>query len=93
MKYVARVTKVLRTGIHKIGDIQDGELRPVADLPLPDRLEIELEGGPGDPCMIYRYTDDGEFCGDTWHEKLEDALAQAEFEYGLSQRDFRIVDE
>ena len=38
--------------------------------------------------MLYRYTDTGEFCGDTWHESLGDAFAQAEYEYGLSERDF-----
>jgi len=94
MKYVARVTEVLRTGIHKIGDIQDGEVRPVVDLPLPDRVEIEIKADRTmQPCMMYRYTDAGEFCGDTWHETLEDAFEQAEFEYGLFQRDFQVVDE
>lgn len=74
--------------------IRDGQPVPVADLPLPDRVEIELDEGPDRPCMMYRFTDTGEFCGDTWHENLGKALAQSEYEYGLSERDFaRAADE
>jgi hypothetical protein len=29
-----------------------------------------------------RYTEAGEFAGDTWHENKEDAVHQAEFEFG-----------
>jgi hypothetical protein len=43
MKYVAQVTQVLRPGIHKIGTIRDGTPEAVADLPLPTRVEIELD--------------------------------------------------
>lgn len=92
MKYVARVTQVLRTGIHKIGALVDGTIKPVAEMPLPDRVEIEFDGEPSQPCMMYRYTQAGEFCGDTWHETLQAAFEQSEYEYGLSERDFRHVD-
>ena len=91
MKYVAKVTRVLRA-IQSVGGLSDGMIVPVASLPHPDRVEIELEAGPGDPCMMYRYTSSGEFCGDTWHETLERAIAQAGYEYGLSDQDFRAVD-
>jgi hypothetical protein len=66
---------------------------PVADLPLPTRVEIELEGGPNEPCMMFRYNDAGEDCGDTWHENLTQALDQAKFEYGLGEADFDPVGE
>jgi hypothetical protein len=92
-KYAARVTEVLRRRIHTVGEIHDGVVRPVADLPLPDRIEIALDGEPDDACMMYRYTDAGEFCGDTWHESLASAIAQAAFEYGLTEQDFSRVDE
>ncbi len=42
--------------------------------------------------MMFRYTSSGEFCGDTWHETLEDAIAQAGYEYGLSEQDFRAME-
>ena len=69
-----------------------GCLKPVAEMPLPDRVEIELDGEPGQPCIMYRYTQAGEFCGDTWHETFQAAFEQAEYEYGLSERDFRPAD-
>jgi hypothetical protein len=93
MKYVAQVTQVLRPGIHKIGTIRDGTPEAVADLPLPTRVEIELDGGPEQPCMMYRYTDGDDFCGDTWHQNLTDAFAAAKEEYGLSQKDFTVVED
>ncbi len=93
MKYVARVIRVLHPGIHKIGTIRDDRPESVADMPLPNRVEIELDGGPDQGCMMYRYTDAGEFCGDTWHENLNEAIAQAEFEYGLGKQDFVLLSE
>lgn len=91
MKYVAKVKQVLRSDIHKIGAIENNEVKLVADLPLPDRVEIELDGSETEPCVMYRHTGSGEFCGDTWHETFEHALNQAEFEYGLKRDDFEPV--
>lgn len=92
MKYIAQVTTVLSDGIHTIGAIDDGTIRPIADLPLPSRIEIVLEGGPSQPCMMFRYTNIGDFCGDTWHANLEDAYFQAAYEYGLCEQDFRLAE-
>ena len=86
MKYVARVRTVLRN-INKVGGLVEGEIRAVADMPLPDRVEIIPEPADGS-FMLFRYTKDGEDCGDTWHETLQDAFDQAAFEYGLAQSDF-----
>lgn len=92
MKYIAEVTKVLHPRIHKIGTIENGQVKPtITRLPLPDRVEIELEGTSDEPCMMYRYTNSGEFCGDTWHENLQNAFLQAAYEYGLSESDFKLV--
>ena len=87
MKFVARVQRVLKSGIHTIGTIKDGKVVPVKDFPLPHRVIIETDEA-GDACMMYRYTKAGEFCGDTWHEDLESAYSQAAYEYGLSKGDF-----
>ena len=76
-----------KPGIHKIGEIRDDKIVPTEDLPLPVRVEIEVED-PKKPCMMFRYTKAGEFCGDTWHEDLENAFSQAEYEYGLLEKDF-----
>ena len=91
MKYVARVTTLLRPGIHSHGDVVDGELRPGAALPEPDRVEIETDVSDGS-CMMNRYTKSGEFCGDTWHPNVKEAFEQAGFEYGLVEGDFLRVE-
>jgi hypothetical protein len=59
-------------------DLTEGEdqRRP---LPHPDVLVIEAEP---EGVFLFRYTAAGEFGGDTWHESIADAKAQAEFEYG-----------
>ena len=90
MTYIARVRKVLRQNIHTVGAIVDGEIKTVSSMPLPDRIEIELDGSENQPCMMYRYTNNGQFCGDTWHETLAAAFQQAEFEYGLTRNDFKL---
>lgn len=37
-----------------------------------------------DGIFLLRYTEDGSFAGDTWHQAIEDAEAQAFDEYGSS---------
>jgi hypothetical protein len=39
---------------------------------------FDYEDGP----MLFRYTAAGDFAGDTWHESLDKAKGQAQFEYG-----------
>ena len=90
MKYVARPKEFRRPGMHTIGRIGGGELIRGDAMPLPDLVEIEPEPGK-ECCMMYRYTDAGLFCGDTWHEDLDAAFAQAEREYGLTVSDFHQV--
>ena len=87
MKLVAKVQRVLRPGIHGIGTIEDGKVVRKEDFPNPDRVVIEVDGS-GTACMMYRYTRTGDLCGDTWHEDLESAYGQAEYEYGLRGEDF-----
>ncbi len=41
--------------------------------------------------MLYRYTAQGEFAGDTWHQTLEDAKAQAAAEYGEALSDWQDI--
>jgi hypothetical protein len=87
MKYVARVNKVLHTGIHKLGfKTEQGEMI-TQNMPLPDYVEIEVSERDA---MLYRYQNDGTFCGDTWHEDLQSAKNQAEYEYGISEEEWTI---
>ena len=93
MRYVARVSKVLHPEIHSIGTIEDGRVVRVAGMPLPTRVEIHLDGSPDEPCMMFRYDDDNAFCGDTWHQNLSEAFADAEYEYGITEDDFSPMDD
>jgi hypothetical protein len=89
MKCIARVRNVLQTGIHKIAKIENGGFASLDPMSLPERVEIEASDGG--ECMMYRYTRSGELCGDTWHEDIESAFGQAEFEYGLKREDFLVL--
>ena len=48
-------------------------------MPFPEVVLIE---GYEEGCMLYRYRGDRTFCGDTWHQSLEDAQEQCSYEYG-----------
>jgi len=59
-------------------------------LPWPRILVLEVET---DGYSLYRYTEAGDFGGDTWHMSLEDAKHQAEFEFGERLGPWREVPE
>ena len=86
-KLSARVTEVQRPGIQQVGGVREGQVVALGSLPEPDYVVIEFDE-PESDCFLFRYTDDGSFCGDTWHETLERAFRQAEYEFGLGRDDF-----
>jgi len=55
----------------------DHEYFPVADV-----LVLEAANADGEGVMLYRYTTEGIFCGDTWHASVQEAMDQARYEYG-----------
>lgn len=87
LRLVARVSEV-RNHIHRSGTVEHGEFQNTGDLPRPDRVEIRVEGERTEPCMMYRWSKAGDYCGDTWHQTLDDAFQQANYEYGLTESDF-----
>jgi hypothetical protein len=58
----------------ELADGQDNRVR----LPRPQVLVIEEKP---DGIFLFRYTADGRFGGDTWHQDLAEAREQAEYEY------------
>jgi hypothetical protein len=70
-------------------------IEPVSDhpteIPLPRAdvliIEEEAEGG----VLLLRYTCRGAFGGDTWHASVEDAKAQAQFEFDGDLSAWRMV--
>jgi hypothetical protein len=83
VKIIARVNKVVVSGIQQWCIFDASGKAHFKDMPDPEFVEIEPDGGDGDPCMMYRYRDDGTFCGDTWHKNIAAAKHQAEYEYGI----------
>ncbi len=53
-----------------------------AGQPMPPAEIVLLEVLDDGSAFLYRFTRNGTFAGDTWHECREDAEAQVEFEYG-----------
>jgi hypothetical protein len=51
-------------------------------VPLPDARFLAISQAPGG-VFLYRYDSDGAYAGDTWHESLERAKGQAEYEFEL----------
>jgi len=55
-------------------------------LPAAHMLRIEeAEGG----FLLVRLASDGQFAGDTWHESVQAAQRQAEFEFGITAQDWQ----
>ena len=48
-------------------------------MPIAEALLIEIET---DGVFLFRLSADGHFAGDTWHQSIEGAKEQAEFEFG-----------
>lgn len=92
MKYSATPRLLKLKNIHLALDVDHGELIDAVPMPMPDRIEIEVESVTG-YCALYRYTATGQFYGDTWHENLDAAFQQASFEYGLSPQDFLVAEQ
>jgi hypothetical protein len=91
MQYVARVTQFLRPGIHKLGGIRGDSPEVVGDMQLPDRVEFKLDGEPDEPCMIYRYTDSGDFLRRHMASEPRRCICCSRREYGLSAEEFTLV--
>jgi hypothetical protein len=61
-----------------------------SNLPFATSLVIE----PGENgVLLLRYNAAGEFCGDTWHLTVEEAKAQAKFEFEVESTVWQTQDE
>lgn len=80
----ARVIRVLDNTEHKVLDTgsMPGQARLVG---APYSLEIqESEGG----VFLLYLSQTGDCIADTWHQTIGDAMAQAEFEFGIDENDW-----
>jgi hypothetical protein len=79
---VAKLPDGLST--QKIHTWNDEAMKPARHLVLAEYCD-----GP----MIYRYSDNWELAGDTWHENTANALIYIEAEFGVSNLEWRTVSE
>jgi hypothetical protein len=97
-RFVALVTSEAppideRRAHHFVGSPPDesGQLVVHEEFPWPKVLLIR----PGQDAgfMLYRYAQNGQFAGDTWHLTLDEAREQADFEFGEGLSPWRTVPE
>jgi hypothetical protein len=58
----------------------------VAELPVPTWVRIEPDG---DAFLLLHLDENGESFADTWHQTIEDAKAQAAFEFEIAEHDWQ----
>lgn len=85
MKLRAEIKKDLGKTKHSLGHIEDGEPVDIKRLPFAKWLEI-VEDKSG--VYLYHYIADGECISDTWHLSVNEAMAQAEFEFQIKQTEW-----
>ena len=74
---------------HMVGlPLELGAPDPPIDMP-PTKYVLLQELDEG--IFLFRFAEDGADAGDTWHETTEDAMHQAEFEFGISGSSWRAV--
>jgi hypothetical protein len=66
---------------HTIGQFVEGKPIPVKTLVVPAWVEISDDGGA---FYLLHFDAAGTCFADTWHQNLEEAKRQAEFEFGIS---------
>ena len=88
MRLRATVRKVTGHTMHSLVERPASDFE-VTSLPDPKTVEIvEQEGA----IYLLRLDDRGECVADTWHETFEEAKAQASFEFGIEDGDWKDVD-
>jgi hypothetical protein len=88
MRLRAAVRKVTGNTAHLRGMRRAGDLEMT---PLPDPQAVEVVEQDG-AIYLLRLDDRGECLADTWHETVEAAKAQANFEFGIEDSEWKDVD-
>ena len=88
MKKRLKADVVASTGntTHAVGKLVDGKPMIDEQIPVPAWVEIaEDDGG----FFLMHYDEEGTCIADTWHQSLDEAKEQAEFEFGISASGWR----
>jgi hypothetical protein len=85
-----RATVKMSTGKtkHTVGEFSEGKPVPVKTLPVPAWVEISEEEGA---FYLLHFDARGSCFADTWHQTLDEAKRQAEFEFGISAGEWNPV--
>jgi hypothetical protein len=59
--------------------------------PLPDPVSVEVVEHEG-AIYLLRFDSNGECIADTWHDTVDAAKAQADFEFGITDNDWTDTD-
>lgn len=70
---------------HTLGIL--GPNRPEVESELPNALTVVIEAND-EGILLLRFDKCGEFCGDTWHQSIDEAMEQAHFKFGISTSDW-----
>ncbi len=85
-KLLAFVQKASGKTTHTWGTLDSDGPRALGQFSCAARVEVVQEG---EGFFLLRFDAEGQFCGDTWHASEEDAKKQAEFEYEITNSDWR----
>ncbi|HKY21475.1 MAG TPA: hypothetical protein VJM31_09670 [Vicinamibacterales bacterium] len=88
MRLRATVQKVTGNTTHLLGVQLAGDLE-VTPVPDPKTVEVVEEEGA---VYLLRLDDRGECVADTWHDTVDAAKTQANFEYGIEDGDWENVE-
>jgi hypothetical protein len=86
----AEVRRVTGKTKHFLGTLVEGVPRPLGPLPPPDWVGIsEVHEG----YLLLHFNAAGSCITDTWHESLEAAKSQAQFEFEIASSDWQVTEE
>jgi len=90
MKSQLKAEVVTATGntTHSVGNLVDGEPVVTEQIPVAAWVEIAEENGS---YFLLHYNAEGICIADTWHANVQEAKEQAEFEFGISESDWRLT--
>src|SRR5262245_56636626 len=87
MKLKAHVRGHSGRTVHSVGTIADGKQIPLGNMQPAVCVELDQVD---EHFFLYRFDQAGESVGDTRHETLNEAKAQAKFEFGIQESDWKV---
>ena len=84
-KLHATVRKSTEQTKHSIGILGPDGPNATSEMPVAVKLEISADDNG---VFLIRFDKNGTFCGDTWHQSIDDAKEQASFEFSVADSDW-----